>query len=354
MITREAVMAALSHVNDPDLNKDLVSLGMIRDVQIDGSKLAFTVMLTTPACPMKDMIENACRNAIRLMVPGVSELQVTMSSETRHNRSGEVLLPGVRNIIAVASGKGGVGKSTVAANLALALARSGAKTGLLDADIYGPSVPTLFDLHEAPAMIERDGRNIMVPNEKHGIKLLSIGFMAAPDQAIVWRGPMISSAFRQFVNDVDWGDLDYLIVDLPPGTGDVQLTLVQQVPLTGVIVVTTPQELAIADARRAISMFRVQGIVKPVLGIVENMSWFSPEDMPDKKYFLFGKGGAEKLSAEFGIPVLLQVPLSESTGRDSDSGAFHPESEQFAHWMKLAGETARQVSMLHALNSVAS
>lgn len=354
MITREAVLAALGHVNDPDLNKDLVSLGMIRDIRIDGAKLSFTVVLTTPACPMKDMIENACRNAIRLMVPGVEDLQITMSSETRHNRSGEALLPGVRNIIAVASGKGGVGKSTVAANLARALASSGARTGLLDADIYGPSVPTLFGIHDAPAMIERDGRNIMVPNEKYGIKLLSIGFMAAPDQAIVWRGPMISSAFRQFVNDVEWGELDYLIVDLPPGTGDVQLTLVQQVPLTGVIVVTTPQDLAIADARRAISMFRVQGIVKPVLGIVENMAWFSPEDMPEKKYYLFGKGGAEKLAAEFNIPVLLQVPLAESTGRDGDAGTFHPDDPQFAHWIKLAGETARQVSMLNARTAAGS
>jgi len=354
MITRDAVLAALGHVNDPDLNKDLVSLGMVRNIEIEGDKLAFTVVLTTPACPMKDMIENACRNAIRLMVPGVRDLRITMSSETRHNRSGELLLPGVKNIIAVASGKGGVGKSTVAANLALALAHSGAKTGLLDADIYGPSVPTLFGIHEAPSMIERDGRNIMVPNEKYGIKLLSIGFMAAPDQAIVWRGPMISSAFRQFVNDVEWGELDYLIVDLPPGTGDVQLTLVQQVPLTGVIVVTTPQELAIADARRAISMFRVQGITKPVLGIVENMAWFSPVDMPDKKYYLFGQGGAEKLSAEFKLPVLLQVPLAESTGRDGDAGAFHPEDPQFAHWMKLAGETARQLSILNTHAAVGS
>jgi len=344
MITNEQVYQALSHVEDPDLKKDLVSLGMIRNLEIAGHRVSFTVMLTTPACPMKDMLENACRNAVRLMVPGVEEIVITMSSETQHTRQQATVLPGVKNIIAIASGKGGVGKSTVAANLALALAESGAAVGLLDADIYGPSVPTLFGVHDAPEMRQVDGRNLMIPHVRKGVKLLSIGFMAAPDQPIVWRGPMVSSAIRQLVQDADWGNLDYLIVDLPPGTGDVQLTLVQQVPLTGVVVVTTPQQLAIADARRAIAMFNVPGIEKPVLGIVENMAWFEPEP-GSRKYFLFGKGGGETLANEFNLPLLMQIPMEEPAGKEAECDTSAPS---FAAYFRLAGEIARAVSMLNA------
>jgi ATP-binding protein involved in chromosome partitioning len=349
MITSEQVYRALSHVDDPDLKKDLVSLGMIRNLEIKGGRVSFTVMLTTPACPMKDMLENACRNAVRLMVPGVEEITITMSSETRHTRQDATILPGVKNIIAIASGKGGVGKSTVAANLAIALAESGAAVGLLDADIYGPSVPTLFGVHEAPEMRAVGERNLMVPHIRRGVKLLSIGFMAAPDQPIVWRGPMVSSAIRQLVQDADWGNLDYLIVDLPPGTGDVQLTLVQQVPLTGVLVVCTPQELAIADARRAVAMFKVPGIEKPVLGIVENMAWFQPE-AEGAQYYLFGKGGGARLAEEFGLPLLMQIPMEVPPEKDAKSINLDTDTPVFAVYRNLAGEMARAISMLNAGN----
>ena len=344
MISKEQVLHALSQVDDPDLKKDLVSLGMIRDLNIQQDLVSFTVMLTTPACPMKDMIEQACRNAIRLMVPEAKTVEVRMSSETRNHRPAGGILPGVKNIIAVASGKGGVGKSTVAANLALALSRSGAKTGLLDADIYGPSVPTLFGLQEAPEMRESDGRNIMIPHVRNDIKLMSIGFLADPKQAIVWRGPMISSAIRQMVQDTDWGELDYLIIDLPPGTGDAQLTLVQQVPLTGVIMVCTPHDLALADARRAMAMFRVPGIEKPVLGVVENMSWFSPNDAPEKRYYLFGKDGGLRLAEEGNVPLLVQIPMYEQQDRTLLLEPGHPA---FSYYQELAGTTARYVSILN-------
>jgi ATP-binding protein involved in chromosome partitioning len=344
MITETQVFHALGQVDDPDLKKDLVTLGMIRDLNIQGDAISFTVMLTTPACPMKDMIEQACRNAIRLMVPDARTVNILMSSETRNNRPANGILPGVKNIIAVASGKGGVGKSSVAANLATALARSGAKTGLLDADIYGPSVPTLFGIQEAPEMREVEGRNIMVPHVQDGIKLMSIGFLADPKQAIVWRGPMISSAIRQMVQDTEWGDLDYLIVDLPPGTGDAQLTLVQQVPLTCVIMVTTPHDLAFADARRAMAMFRVPGIEKTVLGVVENMSWFSPPDAPEKRYYLFGTEGGKKLAEEGSVPLLMQIPLFE---QEAQSARYPPEHPAFASYLELAGNVARYVSILN-------
>lgn len=344
MITEAQVLHALGQVDDPDLKKDLVTLGMIRDLNIQGDIVSFTVMLTTPACPMKDMIEQACRNAIRLMVPDARTVNILMSSETRNNRPASGILPGVKNIIAVASGKGGVGKSSVAANLATALARSGAKTGLLDADIYGPSVPTLFGIQEAPEMREVDGRNIMVPHVQDGIKLMSIGFLADPKQPIVWRGPMISSAIRQMVQDTDWGDLDYLIVDLPPGTGDAQLTLVQQVPLTCVIMVTTPHDLAFADARRAMAMFRVPGIEKTVLGVVENMSWFSPPDAPEKRYYLFGTEGGKRLAEEGSVPLLMQIPLFE---QQAQSVRYQPEHPAFASYLELAGNVARYVSILN-------
>ncbi|MEY3983868.1 MAG: hypothetical protein RL160_1427 [Bacteroidota bacterium] len=344
MITEAQVLHALGQVDDPDLKKDLVTLGMIRDLNIQGEAISFTVMLTTPACPMKDLIEQACRNAIRLMVPEARTVNILMSSETRNNRPANGILPGVKNIIAVASGKGGVGKSSVAANLATALARSGAKTGLLDADIYGPSVPTLFGIQEAPEMREVEGRSIMVPHVQDGIKLMSIGFLADPKQAIVWRGPMISSAIRQMVQDTDWGALDYLIVDLPPGTGDAQLTLVQQVPLTCVIMVTTPHELAFADARRAMAMFRVPGIEKTVLGVVENMSWFSPPEAPEKRYYLFGTAGGKLLAEEGSVPLLMQIPMFE---QQSQSARYQPEHPAFASYMELAGNVARYVSILN-------
>ncbi len=321
-ITPEKVLKALSYVDDPDLGKDLVTLNMVRDVVVDGKKVSFTVVLTTPACPMKEQIRHACTNAVHHMVDKDAEVQIEMTAEVSSRRgSSEAVLPGVRNIIAVASGKGGVGKSTVAVNLALSLAKTGASVGLIDADIYGPSIPQMMGLNNARPAVEKVGEKLKIlPVEQYGVKTLSIGFLVNPDQAVVWRGPMVTSALRQFVTDCIWGDLDYLIYDLPPGTGDVHLTLVQSVPVTGAIIVTTPQEVALADVRKAIGMFRLPQINVPILGVVENMAYFSPEDMPDKKYHIFGKGGGRALADEYDVPLLGQIPIVESIREGGDNG----------------------------------
>lgn len=350
MITEEKVLAALAHVDDPDLKKDLVTLGMIQNLKI-GDEISFDLVLTTPACPMKDMMTNACRTAIKMMVDASVPVNINVTSKVSTSRENSEVLTSVRNIIAVASGKGGVGKSSVAAGLAMALQKMGARTGLLDADIYGPSVPTMFGLREAPPMVDKDGKQMILPLEKDGLKLLSIGFMAAPDQAIVWRGPMISSAFRQFVSDTLWGELDYLVIDLPPGTGDVQITLSQMVPLTGLVMVTTPQEVAMADARRAISMFRMPAIAKPILGVVENMSYFSPEDQPDKRYYIFGQGGGKRLAEESGLNFLGELPLNEKLRGQFDTGTVDTNDDAFKPFLKLAEEVARHISIV---NSVAA
>ena len=346
-MTEDKVLAALRHVDDPDLKKDLVTLGMIQRLQI-ADKISFDLVLTTPACPMKDMMVNACKTAIRMMVDPNISVEINVTSQVSSTRSKDAVLPGVKNVIAVGSGKGGVGKSSLAVSLALALRQSGASVGLLDADIYGPSIPTMFGVKEAPPMVHRDGKQWIVPIEKQGIKLLSIGFMAAPDQAIVWRGPMISSAFRQFVNDTEWGELDYLIIDLPPGTGDVQITLSQMVPLTGLVLVTTPQEVAMADARRAVSMFKMPSIAKPILGVVENMSYFVPDDMPDKKYYIFGQGGGKRLAEETGIDFLGELPLIQGYMAMADEGRINAESEVFKPYLALAAEVARRVSIVNS------
>src|ERR1043165_7908682 len=285
MITKEAVLQALSNVQEPDLGKDLVTLNMVKDIEVDGKKISFSVVLTTPACPLKDMIEKACVNAIRVLVSPTALVKVNMTSNVISNRKDtKGILPGVKNIIVVASGKGGVGKSTVAVNLALGLAQEGAAVGLLDADIHGPSIPIMLGIRdERPKMMDAEGKGMIVPIERFGIKAMSIGLLIDEKQAVIWRGPQASSALRQFISDVAWGDLDYLIVDLPPGTGDVQLTMVQTVPVTGAVIVSTPQAVAAADARKAITMFRQPQINVPVLGIVENMSYFTPAELPDNK-----------------------------------------------------------------------
>jgi ATP-binding protein involved in chromosome partitioning len=350
MINKDKVLTALSQVMEPDLKKDLVSLGMIEKLAISGNKVSFSIVLTTPACPLKDLMKNACINAIRHLVDPAAEVEIEFISRVTTRRENSDVLAGVKNIIAVASGKGGVGKSTISSHLALTLASQGASVGLLDADIYGPSVPTIFGISSPPEMDESNGRSRMIPVEKQGVRLISIGFMLQPGQAVVWRGPMISSAIRQFMNDVAWGELDYLIIDLPPGTGDVHLTLAQQFPLTGSIIVTTPQEVALADARKAISMFRTKGAEVPLIGVVENMSYFSPADAPEKKYYLFGRGGGEKLAAESSLPLLGEIPLVETVREASDKGqpemAHHEVyTEAFA---KFAGNVARQVAIINA------
>lgn len=321
-ITKENILNALSYVEDPDLKKDIVSLNMVRELSIEGKNVSFTVMLTTPACPMKEHIQHACITAVKKLVNADAEVFVTMSAQvTSLRNTDEALLPGVKNIIAVCSGKGGVGKSTISVNLALGLAQNGAKVGLMDADIYGPSIPMMFDEKNAKPLVKQiNGKAMMIPIEKYGIKILSIGFLVEETQAIVWRGPMVSSALRQFVSDCVWGELDYLIIDLPPGTGDIHLTLVQTVPLTGAIIVTTPQDVALADARKAAAMFQMPNINVPIIGVVENMAYFIPEEFPDHTYYIFGKGGGEKLATELHSTLLAQIPLVQNIREAGDRG----------------------------------
>jgi ATP-binding protein involved in chromosome partitioning len=322
MITKEAVIAALSNVQEPDLGKDLVTLNMVQDVEIDGKNVSFTVILTTPACPLKEMIEKACVNAIHLLVDKEAVVTVNMTANVNSNRKdSKAILPGVKNIIMVASGKGGVGKSTVAVNLALGLAQEGAKVGLLDADIYGPSVPIMLGLRdERPQMTNVNGKGMIVPIERYGIKAMSIGLLIDEKQAVIWRGPMASSALKQFISDVYWQELDYLVIDLPPGTGDVHLTLVQTIPVTGAVIVSTPQAVAAADARKAIMMFGQQQINIPILGIVENMAYFTPAELPENKYYIFGKGGAKRMAEQFELPFLGEIPIVQSIREGGDKG----------------------------------
>lgn len=349
-ITREQVLKALSYVEDPDLKKDLVTLNMIEDVVIEGNRISFSVVLTTPACPLKSMIENACRNAILHFVSKEADLHINMTSRVTTPKN--VGVPGVKNIIAVASGKGGVGKSTVAVNLALGLAKTGAKVGLIDADIYGPSIPIMFGLEGArPRSSEVNGKSRIEPIEKFGIKLLSIGFFTDPNQPVPWRGPMVSTAVKQLFNDAEWGELDYLIVDLPPGTGDIHITLTQTFPVAGAVVVTTPQNVALADARKGIGMFMMNAINVPLLGIIENMAYFTPAELPENKYYIFGKGGGQKLAAELNIPFLGEIPLVKGISDSGDAGEpiilqqNNPMADAF---FTIAERVAQQVAIRNA------
>ncbi len=317
-----SVLQALSNVQEPDLGKDIVTLNMVKDIGIEGNKVSFTVVLTTPACPMKDMIKSACINAIKLLVNKEAEVTVNFTANTTSSRPPtDAVLKNVKNIIAVVSGKGGVGKSTVAANLALALTAGGAKVGLMDADIYGPSVPIMFGIRgHRPLMLDVNGKSMIEPIEKYGLKLMSIGLLVDEKNAVVWRGPMASSAIRQFVTDVYWGDLDYLVIDMPPGTGDIHLTLMQMVPVSGAVIVTTPQDVALADAKKGIAMFGQAQLKIPILGIVENMSYFVPAELPDNKYFIFGKEGGKRLASEYDLTFLGQIPLVQSIREGGDKG----------------------------------
>jgi ATP-binding protein involved in chromosome partitioning len=321
-MTKEKVLEALSNVQEPDLGKDLVTLNMIQDIVIDGNNVSFTLVLTTPACPMKDMMQTACTNAIKLLVnkEAIVKVNFTANTTTKRKDTGTVL-PKVKNIVAVVSGKGGVGKSTVAANLALALSQGGAKVGLMDADIYGPSVPIMFGVRgERPMMMEIEGKGMIAPLERYDIKLISIGLLVDEKNAVVWRGPMASSAIKQFVTDVYWGELDYLVIDMPPGTGDIHLTLMQTVPVTGAVIVTTPQDVALADAKKGIAMFGQAQLNVPIIGLVENMSYFTPAELPDNKYYIFGKDGGKRLADEYDIPFLGQIPIVQSIREGGDTG----------------------------------
>jgi ATP-binding protein involved in chromosome partitioning len=322
-MTKEKILEALSNVQEPDLGKDLVTLNMVKDIEINGNDVSFTIILTTPACPMKDMMGTASTNAIKLLVNKEANVKVNFTSNTTTKRTDPgTVLPKVKNIIAVVSGKGGVGKSTVAANLALALSQGNAKVGLMDADIYGPSVPIMFGVRgERPMMMDIGAEKpVIAPIEKYGIKLMSIGLLVDEKSAVVWRGPMASSAIRQFVTDVYWEELDYLVIDMPPGTGDIHLTLMQTVPVTGAVIVTTPQDVALADAKKGIAMFGQAQLNVPVIGLVENMSYFTPAELPDNKYYIFGKDGGKRLADEYDIPFLGQIPLVQSIREGGDQG----------------------------------
>jgi ATP-binding protein involved in chromosome partitioning len=347
------IYEALSRVEDPDLKKDLVTLNMIRNLVVKDHDISFDLVLTTPACPLKEFLKNECLKEIKKEIGDGYKIEINISSEvtsiTQEKNDG---LKGVKNIIAIASGKGGVGKSTISANLAVALAKEGAKVGLIDADIFGPSIPMMFGIEEKrPGIVKEDNRNLLIPLSNHGVRLISIGNLIPKDSAVVWRGPMASSALKQFFSDCKWEDLDYLLVDLPPGTSDIHLTLVQTVPVTGVVIVTTPQKVAIADASKAVAMFQQEKINVPILGLVENMAYFTAPEIPDKKYFIFGKDGGINLAKEKSIPFLGQIPIREEIMEKGDQGtppslADDPTGIEFRG---LARNLAQRIAMRNAI-----
>lgn len=329
-IHKEQIKSALSHVQHPQYQKDLITLDLIQDLIIQDKYVSFTLEMPRKDDSLAHNLKQECTRAIHKFVDKNAVLDITVGiniSRQKELEGGDdsqqqapppkqdAVLPGVKHVIAVASGKGGVGKSTVAANLAVALAQTGARVGLLDTDIYGPSVPTMFDVKERPNITTNKK---LVPIKKHGVYLVSMGFLVDTDQAMIWRGPMVTSAVKQFMQEVEWGELDYMILDLPPGTGDIQLTIVQTVPLTGAVIVSTPQTVALDDARKGVAMFSKVNV--PVLGIIENMAWFVPDDMPEKKYYIFGKHGARKLAQRLEVPFLGEIPLREQIRETSDSG----------------------------------
>ena len=343
-LTPQDILAALSGVKDPELGRDIVSLGMVKDLKVEGGAVSFTYVLTTPACPLKGEMEREAREAL-LKVPGVSSVAIEMSAQINKDVRLERLLPsGVRNIVAVGSGKGGVGKSTVAANLAVALALEGAKVALMDADVYGPNQPQMFGITGYEPAV--DAENKITPPEAHGVKVMSMGFLMDADQPVIWRGPMLHGVVTQFLRDVRWGEIDYLVVDLPPGTGDVQLTLCQTVPLMGAVIVTTPQSIALSDVRKAVSMFNKLNV--PILGVVENMAQFVCPHCR-KPSEIFSRGGAETLSKKFGIPVLGRIPLDPAVCETGETGhpiaSREPESPTGRAFRDMARRIAGQVSV---------
>ena len=339
---------ALATVRYPGNGKNLVEAGMVADnLRIDGMKVSFSLIFDKPTDPFMKSMLKAVETAIHTYVS--PDVEVTISTESRQAARPEPgkMLPQVKNVIAVSSGKGGVGKSTVAANLAVALVRLGYKVGLLDADIFGPSVPKMFQVEDArPYAEQKDGRDLIVPIEKYGLKLLSIGFFVNPDQATLWRGGMASNALKQLVGDADWGDLDYFVIDTPPGTSDIHLTLLQTLAITGAVIVTTPQQVALADARKGIDMYRNDKVNVPILGLVENMAWFTPAELPENKYYIFGREGGKRLADELGVPLLGQIPLVQGICESGDAGqpvALDTNTLTGRAFLQLAAAVVRQV-----------
>ena len=348
-LSPDSVLEVLRPVQDPELQKSLVELNMIRNVAIQNGEVSFTLVLTTPACPLREFIVEDCEKAVKTL-PGVTTVKVDVTAETPQQKSlpDRTGIDGVKNIVAVSSGKGGVGKSTVAVNLAVSLAQAGAKVGLIDADIYGPNAPMMMGLSDANVMVRQGPQGeVLEPAFNYGVKMVSMGFLIDRDQPVIWRGPMLNGVIRQFLYQVQWGELDYLIVDMPPGTGDAQLTLAQAVPMAGAVIVSTPQDVAISDARRGLRMF--QQLQVPVLGVVENMSYFIPPDAPDKRYDIFGSGGGEKIAADLGVPLLGCVPLETSVREGGDQGVpivvQFPDSASAQALKAISQQLAAKVSM---------
>jgi ATP-binding protein involved in chromosome partitioning len=340
-ISREMILAALSKVQEPELHKDLVTLNMIQALEIQGGEVRFTIVLTTPACPLRGRIEQEARQAVAA-IPGVSEVKIKMDAHVPSDgRDRGILNLPVRNVVAIASGKGGVGKSTVAVNVAVALAQTGAAVGLLDADIYGPNVPTMMGVQRLPLPVD----NKLVPAEAYGVKLMSIGFLVKPGQPLIWRGPMLHSAIRQFLADVSWGELDYLVIDLPPGTGDAQLSLAQSVPISGGVIVTLPQQVSLEDARRGLEMFRQLNV--PILGVVENMSYL---ELPDgTRMDVFGKGGGEELAKAAEVAYIGAIPMDPAVRVGGDAGrpivVSAPDSPTAKALVNVAMDIAAKLSV---------
>lgn len=349
------ILDALSTVRYPGTGKNIVEAGMVEDnIRIDGMKVSFSLIFEKPTDPFMKSIIKAAETAILTYVDKQVDIVGNISVKTIQQARPEpgMMLPDVKNIIAISSGKGGVGKSTVSANLAVSLAQMGYKVGLLDADIFGPSMPKMFQVEDARPYAETiNGRDLIIPIEKYGIKLLSIGFFVDPEQATLWRGGMASNALKQLIGDADWGELDYFLIDLPPGTSDIHLTIVQNLAVTGAIVVSTPQEVALADARKGINMFTNDKVNVPILGLVENMAWFTPAELPQNRYYLFGKEGAKRLAEEMNVPLLGQIPIVQSICEGGDNGmpvALNQETITGHAFMELAGKVVEQVERRNA------
>ncbi|MBM3975062.1 MAG: Mrp/NBP35 family ATP-binding protein [Planctomycetes bacterium] len=345
--TDASVLEALRAVQDPDLHQDIVTLGFVKDLRICGDNVAFQIELTTPACPVKDLMKSQAERAVKAL-PGVGSVAIEMTARVTASRpilGNKGVIPGVKNVVAVSSGKGGVGKSTVAVNLACALQKTGARVGILDADVYGPNVPLMLGVSGQPAVVDKK----IVPFERHGLQIMSMALLVAEDQPVIWRGPMLHSAVRQFLFDVAWHDLDYLVVDLPPGTGDAQLSLSQQAHLMGAVIVTTPQDVSVLDVRKAIRMFQTVNV--PILGVVENMAWFTPPGQTEK-YRLFGEGGGAKIEREFGVPLLGQIPIEVAIREGGDGGrpivVAAPETASAKALAEIAGKVAQRISIQNA------
>jgi len=350
-VTKEQILEKLSLIRYPGGNEDIVKLKMVTDVKIDGDKISVSLTFPKADDPYVSSLTKACEATIKLLG---AQLQVEVKSNNKVNVNPlsvkpEPPLKEVKNIIAIASGKGGVGKSTVSANLAVALAKTGAKVGLLDADIYGPSMPKMFNIEKArPEIFKKDGKDKIRPVESYGVQVLSIGFFVNVEDPLIWRGSMATNALKQFINDVEWGALDYLLIDLPPGTGDIHLTMVQNLAITGAIVVSTPQDVALADAIKGINMFKSESINVPLLGLIENMAWFTPEELPDNKYYIFGKDGCKSLAEQRNIALLGQIPLVQSIRENGDKGrpsAMDENSPTGKAFMELAQETIKQLEI---------